>query len=109
MEAYGYVLQALIWMAWIVLGLVTAYGTWVGAVELYDAIRQNRLTWSHISAALITVAGYAVSLFVHQAPGRHADGHVVFWHEVKVEFETGPYSLIRSDNNVHTLKYATHS
>lgn len=109
MEAYEYVIKLFVAIAIFGLALLISKGLYVGSVELYDAIRQGRMTWSHIQAAGLLVAGYVVSMFQKQKPGRHAQGHVVFWREVRNEFENAPYSLMRADNNVHALKYATHA
>ena len=113
METYAQVLQPILtfgWVAfWIIVAAVVVAGLYIGGAELYDAIRKNRFSWSYIWAAPMVVAGFVVSLFIKQKPGRHADGHVVFWTEILDEAIKAPYSLTRTENNVHALKYATHA
>lgn len=108
MEAYGYVLQFFIWVAWAVFITILAGATYVGTIELYDAIRRGRMSLSHIKAAFFMAADYAIYKVTRaKNAGRHAVkvkkddvNIVVFWHEVKAEFEASPYSLSRV-NNVH--------
>lgn len=108
MEAYGYTLQFIIWLAWAVLVVVAPYVLYIAAAELYDAIRKGAASWSHIKAAFFMAAEFVLYKVTRaKNAGRHAKkvkmddvNLVVFWHELKIEWQARPYSLARS-NHIH--------
>jgi hypothetical protein len=108
MEAYGYAMQALIWMAWVVLAVVAPGILYMAVCEVYDAFRQKRVTLSNIKAAFFMTADYVLYKVTRaKNAGRHARkvkkddvNIVIFWREIRSEFETRPYSLMRV-NSIH--------
>lgn len=108
MEAYGYVLQFVIKVGWVGLFAVVAWAIYFVIAEAFNAVKQGWITRSHIKAAFFMAADYVMYKVTRaKNAGRHAVkvkkddvNIVVFWHELKTEFEALPYSLSRA-NNVH--------